>query len=233
MHQRTRLVIGRHGAVLLTALRLRVGLRHQIISRTGRAHNRGNPLKMRGCFAPPCGRRGALEERRRPFGDPFRVRLPVSEGRMALPTPFETKRKKAPMEAYGRIQHLNVAEGEGFEPSVGLHPQRFSRPPRSTAPASLRGTKPVGYVAAGRGLRNPLAIVSPGMVQERRPRERSELMRWMHPPNGISYAIMVSSEPSGGHIDDDVNAGWKLAQLADWQLTHLCDEQARARGVVL
>jgi hypothetical protein len=58
-------------------------------------------------------------------------------------------------------------------------------------------------------------------------------MRWMHPPNGISYAIMVSSEPSGGHIDDDVNAGWKLAQLADWQLTHLCDEQARARGVVL
>jgi hypothetical protein len=31
-----------------------------------------------------------------------------------------------------------VAEGEGFEPSVGLHPQRFSRPPRSTAPASLR-----------------------------------------------------------------------------------------------
>jgi hypothetical protein len=33
--------------------------------------------------------------------------------------------------------------------------------------------------------------------------------------------------------DEFVNAGWKLAQLADWQLTYLCDEQSRARGVVL
>ncbi len=32
----------------------------------------------------------------------------------------------------------NVAEREGFEPSVGLPPQRFSRPSRSAAPASLR-----------------------------------------------------------------------------------------------
>src|SRR3954447_19560664 len=32
------------------------------------------------------------------------------------------------------------AEGEGFEPSVqGLPTQRFSRPPRSTTPAPLRG----------------------------------------------------------------------------------------------
>ncbi|WP_028720584.1 hypothetical protein, partial [Paracoccus yeei] len=31
----------------------------------------------------------------------------------------------------------------------------------------------------------------------------SELMRWMPPPNDISYAMMVSSEPKGGHIDDD------------------------------
>src|SRR4051812_50094363 len=32
------------------------------------------------------------------------------------------------------------AEGEGFEPSVGGLPlQRFSRPPRSTTPAPLRG----------------------------------------------------------------------------------------------
>lgn len=30
-----------------------------------------------------------------------------------------------------------VAEGVGFEPTVRLHAQRFSRPPRSTAPASL------------------------------------------------------------------------------------------------
>ncbi|WP_374303387.1 PP2C family protein-serine/threonine phosphatase, partial [Paracoccus sp. (in: a-proteobacteria)] len=36
-----------------------------------------------------------------------------------------------------------------------------------------------------------------------------ELMRWMPPPNGISYAMMVPSEPNGGHIndDDDQHAG--------------------------
>jgi hypothetical protein len=33
---------------------------------------------------------------------------------------------------------LSVAEGEGFEPSVELPPQRFSRPSHSTALAPLR-----------------------------------------------------------------------------------------------
>ena len=33
---------------------------------------------------------------------------------------------------------LNLAEGVGFEPTVDLHPQRFSRPPRSTTPAPLQ-----------------------------------------------------------------------------------------------
>src|SRR6056297_914957 len=28
-------------------------------------------------------------------------------------------------------------------------------------------------------------------------------MRWMPPPSGISYGMMVPSEPNGGHIDDD------------------------------
>lgn len=46
--------------------------------------------------------------------DPFCVKRPVSEGRMARPTPFETKRKKAPIGAPGRIQYLNVAEGKGL-----------------------------------------------------------------------------------------------------------------------
>ena len=32
-----------------------------------------------------------------------------------------------------------MAERQGFEPWEGLHPQRFSRPPRSTTPAPLRG----------------------------------------------------------------------------------------------
>ncbi len=30
-----------------------------------------------------------------------------------------------------------IAERQGFEPWKDLHPQRFSRPPRSTTPASL------------------------------------------------------------------------------------------------
>jgi hypothetical protein len=33
-----------------------------------------------------------------------------------------------------------VAEGEGFEPPLGLHPKRFSRPPHSTALPPLRYT---------------------------------------------------------------------------------------------
>ena len=33
------------------------------------------------------------------------------------------------------------AEGVGFEPTEGLHPQRFSRPPHSTALPPLRGNK--------------------------------------------------------------------------------------------
>jgi len=63
---------------------------------------------------------GALEERRRPFADPFCVKRPVSEGRMARPTPFETKRKKAPIGALGRIQYVNVAEWKGLQSNL-LH----------------------------------------------------------------------------------------------------------------
>ena len=39
---------------------------------------------------------------------------------MALPTPFETKRKKAPIGALGRILYLNVAEGMGLKDNL-LH----------------------------------------------------------------------------------------------------------------
>ena len=42
-----------------------------------------------------------------------------------------------------------MAERQGFEPWVGSPPQRFSRPPRSTAPASLRWERFIGG-AAGR-----------------------------------------------------------------------------------
>ena len=36
------------------------------------------------------------------------------------------------------LRRDNVAERQGFEPWVGVNPQRFSRPPRSTTPAPLR-----------------------------------------------------------------------------------------------
>src|SRR5208282_6323413 len=45
----------------------------------------------------------------------------------------------------GKIKRLilqcfgGLAEREGFEPSVPIRVQRFSRPPRSTAPAPLHG----------------------------------------------------------------------------------------------
>ena len=35
---------------------------------------------------------------------------------------------------------INMAEGEGFEPPEDVNPQRFSRPPRSTALPSFRNT---------------------------------------------------------------------------------------------
>ncbi len=107
----------------------RVGLRHRIITRTGRPREPGNPLELRGCFAPSRDRRGAFKERRGPFGDLFCVKRPVSEGRIARPTPFETKRKKAPIGAPSRIQYLNVAVETN--PATNSLPCRF--PPRGVA----------------------------------------------------------------------------------------------------
>jgi hypothetical protein len=47
------------------------------------------------------------------------------------------------------------AEGEGFEPSVRLRAQRFSRPPRSTTPAPLRGRCGAAEEASTRVVRRP------------------------------------------------------------------------------
>ena len=41
-----------------------------------------------------------------------------------------------------------LAEGQGFEPWVESPPQRFSRPSRSAAPASLRGVYKYLYFSA-------------------------------------------------------------------------------------
>jgi hypothetical protein len=42
-----------------------------------------------------------------------------------------------------------VAEGEGFEPPETLRPQRFSRPPQSSALPSLRASRPPARLAPG------------------------------------------------------------------------------------
>ena len=65
----------------------------------------------------------------------------------AAPTPyvrnqgFRTAKTTLPFKVLGDLGEGDepVAERQGFEPWVGLHPQRFSRPPRSTTPAPLRG----------------------------------------------------------------------------------------------
>lgn len=55
--------------------------------------------------------------------------------------------KKAVHSAHCRLrwmaricEEISMAEGKGFEPLVGSRPQRFSRPPHSTALPSLRKT---------------------------------------------------------------------------------------------
>ena len=41
------------------------------------------------------------------------------------------------------------------------------------------------------------------MSAQKKWRKLDELMRWMPPPNGIFYAIMVPYERKGGRIFDD------------------------------
>src|SRR5437660_11417572 len=48
------------------------------------------------------------------------------------------------------VTSVAAAEGEGFEPPRAWRPLRFSRPLRSTTPASLRGlTQPILWATAG------------------------------------------------------------------------------------
>ena len=53
---------------------------------------------------------------------------------------FRTPKTTLPFKALGQFREdkNKMAEREGFEPSVRLRAQRFSRPPRSTTPAPLR-----------------------------------------------------------------------------------------------
>ena len=57
-----------------------------------------------------------------------------------LVKPLWTKKEKRPTRgASSRLSEWFVAERQGFEPWVPVKGQRFSRPPRSTTPAPLRG----------------------------------------------------------------------------------------------
>ncbi len=51
---------------------------------------------------------------------------------------------------------MEMAERVGFEPTVRLHAQRFSRPSRSTTLAPLRGAGPKGPKVEGRYLHNAI-----------------------------------------------------------------------------
>ena len=69
---------------------------------------------------------------------PIPRQAPVSEGRMALPTPFETKRKKAPSGTSSRVCDVQVAETKGFEPSRRFPVCTLSRGVPSTTRPRLR-----------------------------------------------------------------------------------------------
>ena len=64
-------------------------------------------------------------------------------GRLTAPPaqPPKTTEKSGRSRIGRTLSRGQVAERQGFEPWVGLHPQRFSRPPRSTTPAPLRVTR--------------------------------------------------------------------------------------------
>ena len=73
----------------------------------------------------------------RPGENGFR---PYRHGRSGEPPRYNPRKQReiSPTRTSGERVCGRLAERQGFEPWVGSPPQRFSRPPRSTAPASLR-----------------------------------------------------------------------------------------------
>jgi hypothetical protein len=80
-----------------------------------------------------------------------------------------------------------MAERQGFEPWERLRAQRFSRPPRSTAPASLRCGEGIGAVGGGRkgGRDGPQGQLTNSPGSDTRPR-------------GWTYAREPSRRPRAG-----------------------------------
>ena len=69
---------------------------------------------------------------------PKSAALPVSEVRLVWPNPFEYTKNSATVGGPLRVCKRKLAEREGFEPSVPVRVQRFSRPSQSTTLAPLR-----------------------------------------------------------------------------------------------
>ena len=109
------------------------------IARRQRSLNRefGPAIADCGCRAPLPPR---LARSQKQYGGDDRIRTddPLVANEVLsqlsyIPTLYHQRRPAS----RGR-QSRRMAEREGFEPSEELPPQRFSRPSRSTAPASLR-----------------------------------------------------------------------------------------------
>jgi hypothetical protein len=109
IHQRQGLVIGCHGTVLLTGLRLRVGCCRRIISRTGRPHEPATHWKCEDVLRRPV----SVEGRSKKDADHLETHSASSaqspKGGLRCQRPLKPKEKR-PSLGLGRIQYLNVAE---------------------------------------------------------------------------------------------------------------------------
>jgi hypothetical protein len=91
---------------------------------------------------------------------------------------------------------VRVAEREGFEPSVPIRVQRFSRPPRSTAPAPLQMTWAHAHcVVAASTTRERRLNASFGTTWQkgaRLPRQVAQKRLWVmrhHEPHAMQVAL--------------------------------------------
>jgi hypothetical protein len=95
-----------------------------------------------------------------------------------------------------RLPRHHLAEREGFEPSVPIRVQRFSRPPRSTAPAPLQMTWAHAHcvVAASTTRERPLNASFGTTWQKgaRLPRQVAQKRLWVmrhHEPHAMQVAL--------------------------------------------
>ena len=108
-----------------------------------------------------------------------------------------------------------MAEREGFEPSVLSPVQRFSRPPRSTTPAPLRGCAggchPAGDGPVGAGLgRSGAARGRRNLAEGRARRNCSARRGWSRPERGrISLPACPETPRSAAARHGPAGPGWR------------------------